>query len=419
MPIRGLTDRPKPKLPRMGIIRKGAPKTGNVPGRDLTYFRFQSDDPWAEDAWRINYADPAGGEPRTLGLWLAPGKLEDIWESWQEEWVAGGLVHRCDGEWVALYQDKTTGSYVEPPPETVPCPWGSRAKKPLTRNSRNDGCKAVGRLSVILPKIRRMATVTVLTTSITDLITLSESLAVIDTLSPNGPGMQEVVLQRVPRQIRFFDQKKGKRITMIKHCLVLEPSMSLAEGLLAPGLPAGNGEAYPALDEGDLPVVEIEGLTEDDLEEEDVEEREIIRRAFHAAGNQLWGEAWRDQRHGLVMALGIESGSSKDLTTKQLQEIAEQLRQHLSRLSQNRDALKTHLARVFGANDDLPKLVDHILGEDQVIDVIRLQKAVKVALGYAKAAGCGLLEEGARPDAARDWYQQNRIEPEEAALDIL
>ena len=173
MPIKSLTNR-QPQFPEIGQLRKGEEKTDNRPGKDLTYFRFTSDIPEVLASFEEHY----NGEPRLVNVFLPFQYVDESWEAWQEHWVAGGLKHRCDGEFVVLIQEED-GTYNEPEPNTLACP---------------GDCKPSGRLKVIIPEFRRLAYVTVLTTSKHDIVNLDSQLRALQSVSAD--------LRGVPLQIR-------------------------------------------------------------------------------------------------------------------------------------------------------------------------------------------------------------------------
>ena len=157
MPIKGITDTESALVSSIGRLRKGDVKTSaNKPGEELPYWRFTSDDPEVEAAFTAAY----GVEPKVLQVFLPYTRLLDNWDTWKEEWGAGGMKHRCDGETTVVLQ-LPDGSYSTAP---HPCP---------------GGCKQVGRLSVILPDLimrGHAGVVTMQTHSYHDLASITKSL---------------------------------------------------------------------------------------------------------------------------------------------------------------------------------------------------------------------------------------------------
>lgn len=185
MPIKSLTNR-QPQFPEIGQLRKGAKKPQKGIGRDLDHFRFTSDIPEVQETFDAEY----NGKPRLINVFLPYQYVDENWEAWQEHWVAGGLKHRCDGELV-VRQQNGDGTYTDPEPGTVECP---------------GNCKPVGRLQVIIPELKRLAYVTVLTSSKYDIANLDSQLRALQSLTINGD------LRGVPLQLRRRKKKIRKRM---------------------------------------------------------------------------------------------------------------------------------------------------------------------------------------------------------------
>lgn len=198
--IKGLTDRGA-SFPKLGALRKGAPKEGSRPGSDLHHFRFDSDDAAATAAFTAAYGD----EPNYISVYLPYATTEENFQAWKEEWSASSLRHRCDGETMTRWL-KTDGSYSDEP---KPCP---------------GNCKPAGRLMVIVPELERFAYVTVLTTSIHDIMELQANLEATEALRGDLRGIP-FVLSRKPRQIST-PRGDGKRVRVEKWLLSIEPGQA-------------------------------------------------------------------------------------------------------------------------------------------------------------------------------------------------
>ena len=217
MPIKGLTDNVLPAFPRLGKLRKGGakPATGFGYGKDLEYFRFTSE---RDEVLRV-FTQAYGEQPALLNVYLPYAGLEDNWQAWLEEWSAGGLVHRCDGETMTIW--RTATGYSQKP---EPCPW--RTKE---RTTKNPGCKPVGRLTVVIPELIRagfVGYVTLETHSKHDLLSIQATLlAVIEARSGVAAGLRGIpfVLRRVPETISTPDAD-GKRVSREKWLIKLEPA---------------------------------------------------------------------------------------------------------------------------------------------------------------------------------------------------
>lgn len=276
MPIRGLTTLTEraASFPIIGTIRKGAPKPNEKqPGRDLTHFRFTAVDPAAATLFQNNYGD----KPTEIRVYLPFPTADENFSTWQEEWVAGGLVHRCDGVECVLWYDKQAGGYSQ---QRKPCP---------------GGCKQVGRLSVVIREFQRLALVTVLTTSKHDIMELWGNLTAAQVLRPSGLTGIPFVLCRRPRMISTPSGPNGQRARREKHLLTIEPDPAWVQHQLAamqraatPGLaPApsrrliaapATAEAPPTLIDIDTgEVVDPHGLpTAEDFGEDEYDEAETV-----------------------------------------------------------------------------------------------------------------------------------------------
>lgn len=208
MTILGLTDQAA-AFPIIGVLRKGDVKKSNRPGEDLTYFRFTSEDGEALEDFYGAYPDKQA--QRRINIFLPHKTGDENMDSWMEHWVAGGLVHRCDGKVTRLWR-KDDGSYEDNPNEQKACP---------------GKCKQVGRLSVIVPELGRFATVTVLTTSIHDIINLSRQLKSYESIRGDLRGIP-FVLTRSPKMVSTPGEN-GKRLRREKWLLSLEANPQWAK----------------------------------------------------------------------------------------------------------------------------------------------------------------------------------------------
>lgn len=206
MPIKGLTDTGT-SFPQIGILRKGAPKGTNTPGKDLDHFRFDADDQQAADDFVAAYGD----KPRAIRVYLPFDMADENLSAWKEHWVAGGLVRRCDGETCILRQ-KPGGKGYDATPHRCACTTMPAESK--------DRCKPVGRLKVIIPELKRLAYVTALTTSIHDIKNLSEQLRALEGVRGGLRGIP-MILSRIEREISM-PGNDGKRVRRAKWLLAIE-----------------------------------------------------------------------------------------------------------------------------------------------------------------------------------------------------
>ena len=242
MPVKGLTDGP-PAFVEIGRIRKGAPRVQGEFPKDLDYFRLDLYEGEEEAAKR--FFEIYGAEPKELDVVLPFDRAEDNFVAWREAYLRGGLVHRCDGEFVHYEIDIETGErtvYNRQPEKrcdgTVPVGFyvSKGKRKPLY-------CEPRGRLKVILPLLRRMAFLTVVTGSKHDIVNLTAQLKAIEKLAGKVSGIP-FVLRRRMKEISRPDPDTGRKVRTRKSLLSIEPDPRYVDAKLA----AMEIEAIPQLD---------------------------------------------------------------------------------------------------------------------------------------------------------------------------
>ena len=277
MPIIGLTDRPA-SFPQIGILRKGAPSEKKVNqqgkeyssvGRDLKYFRFDTDDTDAAGRFRTVY----GNEPTSIHVFLPFASAAENLEAWQEHWTAGALQHRCDGKTCVLWLNGQRYSQ-----QPKPCP-----HEKLDAHER-DRCKPTGRLKVVIPELRRLAYVTVLTGSIHDIIALTEQLQALEALRGDLRGIP-MVLRRVPREISM-PGTNGKRTRMEKWLLSIEAAPTWVDLQLQAQQQQALPMAAPMLPAP--PVNAASGEIEDDWDDPEVLDAPGNRQEHVRIIRDLW-----------------------------------------------------------------------------------------------------------------------------------
>lgn len=241
MAIKGLTDKAA-SFPQLGIIRKGAKKPdANRPGQDLHYFRFVTDDLIASKGFH----DVFGAEPEEVNILLPFATVEENFQAWKEDWVKSSLKHRCDGETCVLHLQN--GRYSQEP---IPCP---------------GGCKQVGRLKVVIPAFQRLAYVTVLTTSIWDIINIHENLSALEAIRGDLRGIP-LILRRKFREISTPSGKDGQRARRAKSLITIEANPEWVKLELV----AQQQKALPTIQPLQLEAAPIT-FTEEDAAIEDAE----------------------------------------------------------------------------------------------------------------------------------------------------
>lgn len=244
MPIIGLTDRNEGSFPQIGTVRKGAPKTQNAPGKDLAWFRVEFDEKetLAAQAFTARF----GSEPTDIVIVLPFDEVGRCWEAWREAYVAGALIHRCDGEIVQYAINPKTG-------EKIVVNGIGPDGRPVRCKGKPDGCRPVGRLRVIVPELQRLAYLVVMTTSIHDIINISDQLQGIASMNGGRLAGIPLVLRRRPKEISTPSGEAGKRARRKKYLVSIEADPEWVKAKLGamhrsalPGNGFDPGAALPA-----------------------------------------------------------------------------------------------------------------------------------------------------------------------------
>lgn len=275
MGIKGLTDRGA-SFPRIGTIRKGAPmKEGDRHPRDLTYFRVEFDEQERQTAelFRSIY----GSEPDEIAVVMPFAVVEDNFDAWEEGYVARGLVFRGDGERVLYKRDGVTDEILvkngEPVRDDVALSY--TRDKPVTYYETKNGAKKpvfakpVGRLKIMLapPMPPRLAYLVAMTSSIHDIMNLSEQLRALERYGDRGLVGIPLKLRRRPVEISAPIGEDGRRVRITKHLLSIEAAPTWVERRLA----IAESESLPQLPAGetvDGSVRELAAPTLEDTEDE-------------------------------------------------------------------------------------------------------------------------------------------------------
>jgi len=280
MPIKGLSDRGM-SFPEIGAIRKGAKKTENKPGADLSYFRVVFDE--REVKAQETFLSVYGSQPAAVRIILPFDEIERMWESWLEAYTAGRMVARSDGEYYVYLIDTDTGEMLvkngidikthlpRPYIDGQPVGYytdGNGKKKPIY-------CKPSGRLKVIIPELARAAYMTVLTTSIHDIANISDQLRAFQALNRGRIAGIPLILRRRPESISC-PNPDGTRVRRVKWLISIEADPEWVKAALQEtkrlALP-GNGLSLP-LPSGQTstPDPEPGEQAEQDYDEGEVEE---------------------------------------------------------------------------------------------------------------------------------------------------
>lgn len=201
MPIKGLSDRGL-AFPQIGVIRKGSPKQKivrdgkeiSIQGKDLQFFRveFDENEVAAAEIFKRVYGD----KPSQIKIVFPFNEVDRVYDAWLEAYTASRLLARSDGESVIYWRKDgrvlaaggvaTVTEVIEIPIRVTKEKYEKR-KIQLTEGSPIrylEGmvfggtsktpaiAKPVGRLRVVIPDLHRLATLTFMTTSKRDIISM-------------------------------------------------------------------------------------------------------------------------------------------------------------------------------------------------------------------------------------------------------
>lgn len=274
MPIKGLSDRDE-RFPEIGQIRKGSKKDANTGamGRDLTYFRVEFDERETEAIATFNKL--YGDKPTQLPVMLAFNEVDKVWDAWLEAYTAGRLVARSDGEKYLYRVDTKTGEVLTGKDKVIPYVEGEIIGTWTTNSGKNAGkvneikCKPVGRLRVVLPDLGRLAYLTVMTTSIHDIMNLSSQIQALAMFNNGTIAGIPLILKRSPKEISC-PKPDGSRARYSKWMLSIEADPEWVQKSLtvvkALSLPAG-ATAY--LPEPVKNMVETQSQEQDFADQDD------------------------------------------------------------------------------------------------------------------------------------------------------
>lgn len=332
MSIRGLTDK-QAAFPSVGVLRKGEkkPETGNAPGKDLTYFRFVSEDALANKMFADAY--PNEDSLRNINVFLPHKTTDENMDAWIEKWVAGGLVYRSDGESMALWRTDKGGYSTEMKPDPKP-EIGEDGK-------RKDGSMQVGRLSVIVPELGRFVTITVMTTSKHDIINLTRQLRSYEAFRGDLRGIPFVLKRR--KEMISTPAPGGKRARREKWLLSIEtqPAWTMAQlgAMQQAALPSGGIVDMPENDYFELPA-NISNPFEDDAPEPD----------FEPAPTDWGGEPVQsfNSLDDLLYQLNLEFGLTEVAAKNRIKELG------FSSLPKGNGELHKRLQEIYQAVKDAP-----------------------------------------------------------------
>lgn len=217
MPIKGLTckeTRVSGSMTVLGKLRKGAPKSGNRPGADLDYFRFDTSDRQLEEIMKSVYGDrPGDSYENGIRFFFPSADFEQCMPTMKAAYKGGTCYVLCDGE--AIYGERI------PVPGKEGSRWinHSAHRRPGCRFPAclgNESCGATGKLRIVIPEFKRFGVVEVTVGALNDLEHVSKQIAEIEEkVSQHGADLSMVplILYRQTRAISTPQSvdKQGQR----------------------------------------------------------------------------------------------------------------------------------------------------------------------------------------------------------------
>ena len=183
-------------FPEIGRIRKGEPKTqAGYAGKSLgEIFRFTANDE-NDTALEQKFAEVYGAQPKELDAYFAYASAEKTFTAWMEEYTQTGIQKQCDSEHIRLQRQPDGGLMNYKSINSSMAPVCTKKTEGIC------GCKSVGRLHLLMPKLERWGIITLMTGSVNDIINFYK---VIGGLEEAIHGRQ-IELNQIPLRItRYF-----------------------------------------------------------------------------------------------------------------------------------------------------------------------------------------------------------------------
>lgn len=180
-------------LPVRAHLRKGEKKSSGKIGKDLSYFRFDTEDKALEEKFNRVYAKQIAefGGAREIEFIVYGSTVEDVYRPCKELRTKNKLVHRCNGRECYLWR-KPDGSYSK---EIIPC---------------TGGCKYKVKMPILMTDLQEAIAVNVHSTSFWDSVNLQQNLMAIQAMFGTLMGVK-MILRRELKSIQKPVVKDGKR----------------------------------------------------------------------------------------------------------------------------------------------------------------------------------------------------------------
>ena len=307
MPIIGLSDRGE-GFSQIGAIKKGAKKTENAPGKDLTHFRIELDE--REEDARNKILEIYGAEPQEINIIFPFHEPWRCWDAWLEAYTAGRMVARSDGE-KFIYKLNAQTNAIEVLNGEPFVPYQELVGYYTDRNGKQQPilCRPVGRLKVVIPELHRLVYFILSTGSKHDIANISSQLNALYRINNNSIMGVPMILKRRPKPISC-PKADGTRVRYTKWMLSIEADPRWVEAKML------------ALDAGAMPDVKLLS-NPPEIEEEGTEEDLKENEFDHPLDEIQEGEFKEESLMGLESAeneVGSDGKRYRDCTNRELQE---------------------------------------------------------------------------------------------------
>jgi hypothetical protein len=193
------------------MLRKGAPKGGNRPGADLSYFRFDTPDVGLSNLFKKLYGEEPGKEfENGIKFFFPSADFDQNMPTGMAGYKGGSCMVMCDRESISGERTKT-GDWIQHAAHRRPaCRYPACFDGPKGKES----CGTSGKLRIVIPEFQRFGVVEVVIGAINDLEHVSKQIEEIQSrVSEHGGDLSKVplILYRKSRGISTPVVANGKR----------------------------------------------------------------------------------------------------------------------------------------------------------------------------------------------------------------
>ncbi len=330
----------KPTFAQIGSFRKGEPKTSNAPGKDLVdRFRavFGEGYQAAEADFMETYKTM---KPKKINAILPPFPIKEVFDDYYEAYLGKRLMARAtpEGKYLFFRQSETNDITINVPEEETTHDMKISDLSCLNWYQGKDGkfkpleARRTGRLHVVIPELKRMAIMTIHTTSVYDVANINNQLAGYQQLAESlGGSISGIpfVISRKKKLIHFRNQwgRHAKKETgMID--IAIDDRFSarmfkLIESQALPGitqpLQLTDQESAAALIEDGIVNGEYQEVSREMETPERPYQPGVLKTKLSMAADGMNGQhAGQDQRQKIGQVIGQHAGRIKGQVLKYL-----------------------------------------------------------------------------------------------------